>query len=45
MGLSQVDEGRGLEREVTRMVLYLCVTPFFFFFVSFFCFVFFYKAL
>lgn len=37
MGLSQVDEGRGLEREVTRMVLYLCVTPF-----SFFCFFFFF---
>lgn len=40
MGLSQVDGGRGLEREVTRMVLYLCVTPFsflcFFFFLFFF---------
>lgn len=41
MGLSQVDGGRGLEREVTRMVLYLCVTPFSFYcFFSFFFFFF-----
>lgn len=36
MGLLQVDRGRkGFWREVTRMVLYLCVTPFLFLFLFF----------